>query len=237
MQGDSLDRPDAAQLEADETSSWTRRCATVRSACRRCWPARASSRSRPTTWSPSARSSRRHGGLYSSHIRNEGVDVFDAVKEAIAVGRRAGVPVDIIHLKIADQSLWGRMREVVALIEQRRREGVNVQANVYPYTRGNNDLVSIIPPWAHEGGKGRLIARLKDRSLRDRLKQDIRGRPAGLVQPLHGGRRRLVPHADQRPSQSPPTAFRGPDHGPDHRGEDGWRSARLPTRSTCSSIS
>ena len=118
---------------------------------------------------------RKHGGLFSSHIRNEGVDVFDSVKEAIAVGRRAKVPVDIIHLKIADQALAGRMREVAALVDDARREGVNVQANVYPYTRGNNDLVSIIPPWAHEGGKGRLIARLKDRSLRDRLKHDIRG--------------------------------------------------------------
>ena len=116
----------------------------------------------------------RHGGVYSSHIRHEGADVFEAVKEAIDIGRRADVPVDIIHLKIADQSLWGRMRDVVALIEQARRDGVNVQANVYPYTRGNNDLVSIIPPWAHEGGKAQLIARLKDSSLRERLKREIR---------------------------------------------------------------
>jgi N-acyl-D-amino-acid deacylase len=117
---------------------------------------------------------RRHSGLFSSHIRNEGMDVFAAVKEAITIGRRAQVPVDIIHLKIADQSLWGRMHEVVGLIDEARRDGVNVQANVYPYTRGNNDLVSIIPPWAHEGGRVELIARLKDRSLRDRLKHDIR---------------------------------------------------------------
>jgi N-acyl-D-amino-acid deacylase len=118
---------------------------------------------------------KRHGGLFSSHIRNEGVDVFDAVKEAISIGRRAQVPVDIIHLKIADQSLWGRMHDIVSLINEARRDGVNVQANVYPYTRGNNDLVSIIPPWAHEGGRARLIARLKDPSLRNRLKHDIRG--------------------------------------------------------------
>ena len=117
---------------------------------------------------------RRRGGLYSSHIRNEGTEVFPAVKEAIEVGRRAGVPVDIIHLKIADQSLWHRMGEIVGLIEQARREGVNVQANVYPYTRGNNDLVTIIPPWAHEGGKAALIARLKDPAQRDRLKREIR---------------------------------------------------------------
>jgi N-acyl-D-amino-acid deacylase len=117
---------------------------------------------------------KRHGGVFSSHIRNEGLDVFKAVEEAITVGRSARVPVDIIHLKIADRSLWGRMKDIVSLIDQARREGVNVQANVYPYTRGNNDLVSIIPPWAHEGGKTQLIARLRDPSMRDRAKRDIR---------------------------------------------------------------
>ena len=66
------------------------------------------------------------------------------------------------------------MKDIASLIDQARREGVNVQANVYPYTRGNNDLVSIIPPWAHEGGKTQLIERLRDRSMRDRLKRDIR---------------------------------------------------------------
>ncbi len=117
----------------------------------------------------------RHGGLYSTHSRNEGTEVFAAVKEAIAVGERAGVPVDIIHLKIADQKLWGRMGEVVALIEAARDRGVNVQANVYPYTRGNNDLASIIPPWAHEGGRAKMLERLKDPKQRARMKEDIRG--------------------------------------------------------------
>ena len=73
---------------------------------------------------------KKHGGIFSSHIRNEGTDVFDAVKEAIAVGERAGVPVDIIHLKIADEKYWGRMKDIVALIEDARARGVNVQANV-----------------------------------------------------------------------------------------------------------
>jgi N-acyl-D-aspartate/D-glutamate deacylase len=116
----------------------------------------------------------RYKGIYSSHIRNEGTGVFDAVREAIAVGERAGVPVDVIHLKIADQKYWGRMDEVVALIEAARKRGVNVQANVYPYTRGNNDLASIIPPWAHEGGTAKMLARLKDPDQRARLKKDIR---------------------------------------------------------------
>jgi N-acyl-D-aspartate/D-glutamate deacylase len=117
---------------------------------------------------------KKHGGLFSSHIRNEGTSVLDAVAEAIAVGERAGVPVDIIHIKIADQALWGRMREIVALIDGARARGVDVQANVYPYTRGNNDLVSIIPPWAHEGGREALLARLRDRAARDRLREDIK---------------------------------------------------------------
>jgi N-acyl-D-aspartate/D-glutamate deacylase len=115
-----------------------------------------------------------YGGLYSSHIRNEGSGVLEAVKEAIAVGERAGVPVDIIHLKIADQKLWGRMKDVVALIEAARGRGVNVQANVYPYTRGNNNLASIIPPWAHEGGTARMLARLKDPKDRAKMKKDIK---------------------------------------------------------------
>ncbi len=116
----------------------------------------------------------KHHGIYSSHIRNEGTGVFDSVKEAIAVGERANLPVDIIHLKIADQKYWGRMNEVVALIEEARKRGVNVQANVYPYTRGSNDLVSIIPPWAHEGGTAALLGRLKDPKQRERMKKEIR---------------------------------------------------------------
>jgi N-acyl-D-amino-acid deacylase len=115
----------------------------------------------------------RHKGLFSSHIRNEGSGVFAAVKEAIEVGERAGVPVDIIHLKIADQQYWGRMREVVALVEAARGRGVNVQANVYPYTRGNNNLASIIPPWAHEGGDAKMRERLKNPEQRARMKRDI----------------------------------------------------------------
>jgi len=171
--GDSIDRPDRAQLEAikrllDEAmTDGALGLSTML----------ASARELAVTTDDLValvQVVERHGGCYSSHIRNEGVGVFDAVKEAIDIGRRARVPVDIIHLKIADQSLWGRMREVVGLIDAARRDGVNVQANVYPYTRGNNDLVSIIPPWAHQGGQEQLVARLADRSLRPRLKRDIR---------------------------------------------------------------
>ena len=115
----------------------------------------------------------KHGGIYSTHIRNEGLGVFVSVKEAIAVGERARLPVDVIHLKIADQKNWGRMKEVCGLIQAARDRGVNVQANVYPYTRGNNDLVSIIPPWAHEGGKAKLLERIKNPKDREQIKREI----------------------------------------------------------------
>ncbi|WP_169977319.1 N-acyl-D-amino-acid deacylase family protein [Tautonia rosea] len=115
----------------------------------------------------------KHGGIYSSHIRTEGLGVLDSIAEAIAIGEQAGLPVDIIHLKIAEQTLWGRMPEIVAMIDAARARGVDVQANVYPYTRGNNNLVSIIPPWAHEGGRDALLTRLADPEIRPRLKQDI----------------------------------------------------------------
>jgi len=125
-----------------------------------------------------ARAVRPYGGLYSSHIRNEGTGVFESVAEAIQVGERAGVPVDVIHLKIADQQNWGQMAAVVRMIEEARARGVDVQANVYPYTRGNNNLATIIPPWAHEGGREQLLTRLKDPQARARLKQEIeRGLP------------------------------------------------------------
>ncbi len=114
-----------------------------------------------------------HGGIFSTHIRNEGLGVFDSVKEAIAIGERADVPVDVIHLKIADEKYWGKMNEIVALIDAARKRGVNVQANVYPYTRGNNNLSSIIPPWAHEGGRAKFLDRLKDPKIRATMKRDI----------------------------------------------------------------
>jgi len=142
---------------------------------------------------------RKHGGIYSTHMRDEGLGVFDAVKEAIAIGERAGVPVDILHLKIADEKYWGRMKEVVGLIEDARRRGVNVQANIYPYTRGNNDLVSIIPPWAHEGGRSQLLERLKDPEQRRRMKQDIRNGVPGWYNhytAVGGDWRRMLISAD-----------------------------------------
>ena len=115
-----------------------------------------------------------YGGIYSTHMRTEGQGVFESVAEALEIGRKASVPVDIIHLKLADHKLWGRMPELIATIRQARASGQQVEAHVYPYRAGQNNLSSIIPPWAHEGGTAAMLARLKDPSLRDRLRDEIR---------------------------------------------------------------
>lgn len=116
-----------------------------------------------------------YGGIYSTHMRTEGLGVFEAVDEALEIGRRADVPVDIIHLKIAEHTMWGRMPELVSRIAVARARGQQVEAHVYPYRAGQNNLATIVPPWAHEGGRDALLARLRDPALADRLTREILG--------------------------------------------------------------
>jgi N-acyl-D-aspartate/D-glutamate deacylase len=120
-----------------------------------------------------AKVAKRYGGIYSSHIRDEGERVFRAIEEAIQVGKGADVRVDILHMKIAHKKLWGRAGEITAMVQQARDAGVDVQANVYPYTAGQNNLSSIIPPWAHDGGRQQLVERLKDPQARARMRPEI----------------------------------------------------------------
>jgi N-acyl-D-amino-acid deacylase len=113
------------------------------------------------------------GGTFSIHLRTEGSGVFDALSEAIEIGRRAQIPVEILHLKIADHKLWGRMTELAARVGAARAEGLDITADVYPYRAGQNNLASIIPPWAHEGGRDAMIGRLRDPALRTRLEDEV----------------------------------------------------------------
>jgi N-acyl-D-amino-acid deacylase len=115
-----------------------------------------------------------YGGIYSTHMRTEGQGVFESVAEALEIGRKAKVPVDIIHLKIADHKLWGRMPELIATIRQARANGQQVEAHVYPYRAGQNNLSSIVPPWAHEGGRKAMLERLKDPKLAPKIKEQIK---------------------------------------------------------------
>lgn len=120
-----------------------------------------------------AKVAKKHGGIYSSHIRDEGAGVFRSIEEAINVGKGAGIRVDIIHVKIADKAFWGQMSEVVAMIRKAREEGHDIRTNVYPYTAGQNNLRAIIPPWAHDGGNEKMLERLRDPEMRTRMRRDI----------------------------------------------------------------
>jgi len=120
-----------------------------------------------------AKVAKQYGGIYSSHIRDEGEYVFQAVDEAIQVGKGAGIAVDILHMKIAHKKLWGRANEIIAMVQRARDAGYNVQANVYPYTAGQNNLSSIVPPWAHDGGRARMLERLADPVARARMRREV----------------------------------------------------------------
>ena len=120
-----------------------------------------------------AKTAARYGGIYSSHIRDEGEGVFRAIDEAIQVGKGAGIPVDIIHMKIAHQKLWGRASEIIAMVQKARDQGYDIRANVYPYTAGQNNLSSIVPPWAHDGGREKMLERLGDPAARKRMRDEV----------------------------------------------------------------
>ena len=129
---------------------------------------------RRRTSAPSAsRCARQYGGIYATHMRDEGSGVFRSIGESIDIAKGANIRVDIIHLKIADKKFWGQMNEIISMISKARAEGYDVRANVYPYTAGQNNLRAIVPPWAHDGGNDKMLERLRDPSLRPRLKTDI----------------------------------------------------------------
>lgn len=126
-----------------------------------------------------ARVAARYGGVYASHIRSEGPQIRQALAEAFRIGREANIPVEIWHLKLSGRRQWGQMRSILALFDSARSSGVRVWANSYPYTASANDLASIIPAWAHEGGKDSLLRRLQDPAIRSRLRREMIRPPRG----------------------------------------------------------
>ena len=86
----------------------------------------------------------RTGGVYTSHIRDEGPGLLDSIHEAIGVGRSARVPVQISHHKASGRSNWGRVRDSLQLIEAAREEGLDVTADQYPYTAASTTLYALV---------------------------------------------------------------------------------------------
>jgi len=133
-----------------------------------------------------ARAARRHGGIYATHIRNEGTGIDAALGEAFRIAREAGIPVEIWHLKVAGRASWGRMPHVLARIDSARAAGLDVTADQYPYTRSATSLAAAIPPWAHAGGTDSLLARLADPRTRARVRADMMAR-AGATENFFRG--------------------------------------------------
>jgi N-acyl-D-aspartate/D-glutamate deacylase len=115
----------------------------------------------------------KYGGIYATHMRSEAGGVLEALDEAIRIGREAKVPVEIWHVKAAGKRNWGRMKDIVSKIEQARRDGVDITADTYAYPAWFNAFSAFIPPWAHDGGDEKLLARLKDPQARERIKKDM----------------------------------------------------------------
>jgi N-acyl-D-amino-acid deacylase len=137
---------------------------------------------------------RAHGGFYASHIRNEASGLLDAVGEAIDIGRRAGVPVQIAHHKASGKPNWGKVQESMALMDGARDAGTDVACDQYPYTASSTGLSAVLPTWVLEGGRERLVARLRDPALRRRVRQEMAAaRPDwGALQESSGWRDILI---------------------------------------------
>ena len=120
-----------------------------------------------------AKEAARMGGIYATHVRNESTGILPALEEAVRIGREAKIPVEVWHLKVAGKRNWGRMGEVVSEINKARAEGVDVAADTYAYPAWANSLSSYVPPWAHDGGDGKLVDRLRDPQTRARLRNEL----------------------------------------------------------------
>ena len=113
------------------------------------------------------------GALYASHIRNEGNGLFDSLDEAIAIGRESGARVQVSHLKALGRDNWGRSVKALEKMAAARKTGVDIAADQYPYAASATTLSALIPQWAQEGGVARMLQRLQDPELKQRLSAGI----------------------------------------------------------------
>jgi N-acyl-D-amino-acid deacylase len=120
-----------------------------------------------------ARAASRHGGVYASHIRDEGDKVTEAVEEAINIGREAQIPVEISHFKVTYKPNWGRSVSTLAQVEKARREGIDVTIDQYPYVASSTTLNTTVPTWVFSGGRDSVLFRLADAKIRKKIKGEM----------------------------------------------------------------
>jgi dihydroorotase/N-acyl-D-amino-acid deacylase len=122
-----------------------------------------------------ARAARRHGGVYATHMRNEGAGIDVALNETFQIAREADIPVEIWHLKVSGRPNWGRMPHVLARIDSARAAGIDVTADQYSYIASATALDATIPVWALSGGRDSLLIRLRDPNTRARIREEMVG--------------------------------------------------------------
>ena len=130
-----------------------------------------------------AKAAARHGGVYASHMRDEGDKVLDAIREAVLVGKESGLRVQLSHFKIDNRRLWGSSDKSLALVDQYRRDGVDVVMDQYPYDRSSTNLGITLPSWALADGEESIRTRLTDRATRARIVTEMEARLRSLGQP------------------------------------------------------
>jgi len=115
----------------------------------------------------------KYDGIYATHIREEGDSVIDAVNEAIEIGEKSGAPVHISHHKAAGPRNWGKVNRALKNMEEAMLRDVDVTCDVYPWDACSNGLSACIPQWAHEGGVDKMLERLRDKNVRQRLRKEM----------------------------------------------------------------
>lgn len=133
-----------------------------------------------------AKAASKYGGIYASHIRNEGDAEMQALDEAFRIGREANLPVEIWHFKVSGRQNWGKMPQVIAKIEQARAVGLDVTADQYPYVAAATSLGATIPPRFHAGGQEAFLKRLQDASIRKQIRDELIG-PEGSIENMWRG--------------------------------------------------
>jgi N-acyl-D-amino-acid deacylase len=116
----------------------------------------------------------RHGGVYATHMRAEGEGVMDAIRESIAIGEGANIPVEISHFKISSKRLWGKSTDTLELVRAARRRGLAVTVDQYAYTASSTSLDTLLPGWALAGGRKEGTKRLEDAATRERIVKEMR---------------------------------------------------------------
>jgi N-acyl-D-amino-acid deacylase len=121
-----------------------------------------------------ARVAARYGGLYATHMRNEGDKVADAIRESIQIGEQAGLPVEISHFKISNKKLWGQSPMTLGLVRDARARGLAVTVDQYAYTASSTSLDARLPAWLRAGGLEEAKKRLADKTTRERAIKDTK---------------------------------------------------------------